>query len=278
MLSKCGYRFLYTNLILSAYLKIGVSLVVNSRELASCPTGGILDSSGDFCCPSSCGSCGGSGCGELPGGTSSCCTSQFKNSCDDGALPCKITSTDDGTDTELPYPDKYCTGGILSDICTEAFCPFRICCPLSCESCDSEGISCLQSPECCAINFIRISETNDANVSCRNKGPPCLVPPEDDPCEINPCQNGARCGVSLPRNEDECIEERVICMCEEIGNFSGEYCEIECGFGETPCGNIFATYYSYAYEVNDVCCKSDQQCMKDPATYLFTTCTEVETS
>jgi len=48
-------------------------------------------SSGMYCCASSCGTCGGSQCGNRPGGSSNCCTSRIKDSgryCDTNEAPC----------------------------------------------------------------------------------------------------------------------------------------------------------------------------------------------
>lgn len=38
---------------------------------------GYINSAGNTCCAASCGRCGGSGCGSLPGGSSNCCSSQI---------------------------------------------------------------------------------------------------------------------------------------------------------------------------------------------------------
>ena len=47
----------------------------------------------NICCPTTCGTCGGSGCGARPGGGSDCCGGQIVASgvsCDDGGAPCVI--------------------------------------------------------------------------------------------------------------------------------------------------------------------------------------------
>ena len=56
---------------------------------------GLISASGLACCPTTCGQCGGSGCGSAPGGSSDCCGSGVTNSgiyCDDNVAPCIITS------------------------------------------------------------------------------------------------------------------------------------------------------------------------------------------
>ena len=59
--------------------------------------GGILN--GDVCCPASCGQCGGTGCGGLPGGADECCTSRIRESnrsCAHFEPPCVMDSGSDG--------------------------------------------------------------------------------------------------------------------------------------------------------------------------------------
>ena len=53
--------------------------------------GGIVSSNGDVACADSCGWCGGSGCGSLPGGSSNCCSGTILNaglSCLTNPAPC----------------------------------------------------------------------------------------------------------------------------------------------------------------------------------------------
>ena len=51
---------------------------------------------GELCCAQMCGSCGGEGCGERPGGASSCCSqaiSAANRSCDTSLSPCVLDKT-----------------------------------------------------------------------------------------------------------------------------------------------------------------------------------------
>ena len=67
------------------------SLVTIPTPDPDCDTG---IRSGDICCASSCGSCGGSGCGGLPGGGDNCCKggiSSSGRSCLDHPPPCVVT-------------------------------------------------------------------------------------------------------------------------------------------------------------------------------------------
>ena len=65
---------------------------------------GIRD--GPACCLLSCGSCGGPGCYQKPGGSQGCCYSTIisaGNSCDNGTAPCVITSSRDPTEPPTTY-------------------------------------------------------------------------------------------------------------------------------------------------------------------------------
>eukprot|EP00903_Cladosiphon_okamuranus_P016927 g15603.t1 len=63
---------------------------------------GILSTLGQYCCPATCGRCGGVGCSQLPGGEDNCCTSKIKERGDmcavTGAAPCRIP------EDEVPIP------------------------------------------------------------------------------------------------------------------------------------------------------------------------------
>lgn len=48
----------------------------------------------------------------------------------------------------------------------------------------------------------------DVAVSCRNgKNAPCVMPPPNDPCAGQPCQNGAKCGVEYAANLEVCKQQ-----------------------------------------------------------------------
>ena len=56
---------------------------------------GVLSNLGYYCCASSCGSCGGSGCGSRDGGSASCCVGALQTagtmcSTTGGAAPCIV--------------------------------------------------------------------------------------------------------------------------------------------------------------------------------------------
>merc|ERR1719242_2689853 len=55
---------------------------------------GVLPLNGEYCCPESCGTCGGPGCSQRPGGAKACCLGHIEasgNSCDDGPAPCIVS-------------------------------------------------------------------------------------------------------------------------------------------------------------------------------------------
>lgn len=67
----------------------------------TCATGMLL---GNTCCKIECGSCGGSGCGDRPGGESNCCSSYIKDankSCEDSVPPCMVNGNLFFSDTVL---------------------------------------------------------------------------------------------------------------------------------------------------------------------------------
>ena len=66
----------------------------------------------------------------------------------------------------------------------------------SCSKCDISYF-CTDAPECCAYNLLMAAVESDVDVSCRSKGPPCVVPPDNDPCDSNSCLHGAPCGVGF---------------------------------------------------------------------------------
>jgi hypothetical protein len=142
-------------------------------------------------------------------------------------------------------------------------CDIQVCCPKSCSTCDTSA-NCTLSPECCAQKIAIGIEVNDVDVSCRSKGPPCVMPPAVDPCKpTNPCQSNARCGVAwqYSYNLGYTCELQTKCKCNEVGNDSGQFCEIPCGTDETACGYDYLDYTSNMDTYNDICCTDQQDCL-----------------
>eukprot|EP00612_Vaucheria_litorea_P000946 CAMPEP_0171460798 /NCGR_PEP_ID=MMETSP0945-20130129/5524_1 /TAXON_ID=109269 /ORGANISM="Vaucheria litorea, Strain CCMP2940" /LENGTH=217 /DNA_ID=CAMNT_0011987061 /DNA_START=52 /DNA_END=706 /DNA_ORIENTATION=+ len=95
----------------SALLLLAVVTTLH-RSVAVCPDTGIYDWSNTYCCPDSCGTCGGDGCHLRPGGATSCCTSQITQACDVANLPC--IATGEPTD-EVTLPPSDCPDGSIAD-------------------------------------------------------------------------------------------------------------------------------------------------------------------
>jgi len=148
--------------ILSSFVLLGLSGAIQStsRSLATCPTTGIMDTSGTFCCPSTCGTCGGTGCNLRPGGASNCCTSQIKVSCDIQGLPC-IAST---STTAPTTTTSSCPTGTIADSSGSK------CCASTCGTCG--GYGCHLRPggaaACC---------TSTVTASCTTNVLPCVIYP-----------------------------------------------------------------------------------------------------
>ena len=110
--------------------------------------------SGSACCAKSCGTCGGSGCSQRPGGASSCCVTRIlskQNSCLVKTAPCQIPSGD----------TTCCTGVSSGDFC----------CSASCGTCGGSG--CSRRPggaaACCTRSI------NSSGRSCTFLPPPCKM-------------------------------------------------------------------------------------------------------
>lgn len=121
------------------------------------------------CCASSCGICGGSGCGSRPGGSTQCCKSKIIDSgivC--GTAPC-ILSDSQEEDPVSSGGDSATEGGSSSGSEIDGICTGDICCPTSCGTCGGSG--CGSRPggatQCCKSKFI------DAGKICGT--PPCIL-------------------------------------------------------------------------------------------------------
>lgn len=119
--------------------------------------GGIPDSTGLFCCNSSCGSCGGTGCGGRHGGADACCEDNLEAAnvaC--GDPPCLMESHAQAQlrDAEV-YSAKCKDAGGIPDLSGMK------CCAASCGVCGGEG--CASRPGgadlCCGDNLATANET-----------------------------------------------------------------------------------------------------------------------
>jgi len=114
-----------------------LQVVANRGKLSTqwCAAG-VVSKNGEFCCAASCGSCGGSGCGDRPGGSSQCCTGKMDQTCShSNEVGCKMPSEES---------TEWCADGVLSN-------NGEFCCAASCGSCGGSG--CKDRPggsaQCC---------------------------------------------------------------------------------------------------------------------------------
>lgn len=118
----------------------------------TCSTG-FLDN--DVCCPAECGTCGGPGCSDLPGGSENCCTSSViasGRSCNVYPPPCLVAEA-----------DPTCATGIQGSK--------NACCPMECTACGGGGCSRLPggSENCCS------NQVSGSGRSCDLYPPPCVM-------------------------------------------------------------------------------------------------------
>lgn len=110
--------------------------------------------SGEVCCPSTCGECGGVGCDMRPGGAACCFIDVLysERSCRDNPPPCVLL--------EDP-PDDPCTGIRAGSICCEA----------ACGACGGPGCDTRPGgPDACCGSNIR-----ESGRDCATDAPPCVV-------------------------------------------------------------------------------------------------------
>lgn len=91
----CQFRVLPSQFFLKVTLW-QISQYYTKRKICRCMLNwedfcsfGILNGQGDTCCASSCGSCGGNGCKDLPGGKEQCCPWYIR----DNPVECSSTSS-----------------------------------------------------------------------------------------------------------------------------------------------------------------------------------------
>ena len=152
-------------------LFIEIALLGGVAKAQVCSNGLPGVQTDDICCSASCGTCGGRGCGSLPGGAPNCCAGYIQEAgelCSNtGEAPCIIDST--------PEPDEPCQDGILG--------PSGACCAASCGICGGSG--CARRPG--GVDSCCISAILEENQSCEDTGgaAPCVVPQDPLVCEDN---------------------------------------------------------------------------------------------
>jgi len=229
-------------------------------ETGECPLGGITDMFKNKCCAESCGQCGGPGCHLRPGGEDACCVENNDTSCSDNTFPCAIEP-----DPTINNAELYCSDGIIATFDDSYFfnvCQMSVCCPSSCEWCDTSE-DCSLSPECCAYNFLpQVLSEPFHTTSCRYHDPPCYIPPDDSLCNNDICPDGVKCGEIYTYESEGTCNIAYECGCEEIGNDAGQFCQIPCEDEETPCGGGIS-FASYLIVVPpSECCPPSKECIR----------------
>ena len=94
------FGFIYSASVAEETDSIGTPLTSAERDDVCAQYNGITNANEDTCCATSCGTCGGSGCGDRDGGSANCCVSVIQ---DEGyqcgtrhvpEAPCCITCKD----------------------------------------------------------------------------------------------------------------------------------------------------------------------------------------
>ncbi|CAM9516484.1 unnamed protein product [Choristocarpus tenellus] len=187
---------------------------------------GIVDSGNDICCPSECGVCGGTGCGNLTmNGPSDCCKSDILASnlfCSDTqGPPCilpgvviDVNGTCAGTDEVAGIRDP------VEDVC----------CPLECGVCGGSGCGVIPGTTaemCCSENIMASSQL------CSVTGvAPCVI--DSAEASNTTCSNG------LEGIEDPILD---VCCASNCGQCGGEGCGSIVGTGGASdcCSNTIAS-------------------------------------
>ncbi|CAM9288663.1 unnamed protein product [Discosporangium mesarthrocarpum] len=163
---------------------------------------GVRDPVEDACCPLVCGTCGGAGCGELPGTTpDECCST---NIIDAGQM-CSVTGTSPCVVDEAVDSNSVCSNGIpgIEDFELDA------CCAPNCGQCGGEGCGTIAGTggpdDCCSNRIVQ------SGALCDDTGAaPCVMTFDFEP---SMCPNGFP-GVASGN----------ICCAEECGQCGGPGC------------------------------------------------------
>lgn len=172
-------------------------------------------SGSNLCCAASCGACGGTGCGSLPGGSGSCCGTPILNSglsCDDTSAPCIITPVP-GT------PDPTCDLGIIGTSSVGQ----NLCCPSTCGTCGGTGCGGFPggSSNCCGGPILA------SEVSCDEDEAPCIISPASTPAPTS-FGSDPTCALGLIKQD--------VCCPTTCGTCGGVGCGANPGGGSDCCG------------------------------------------
>ena len=178
--------------------------------------------SGNSCCPSECGQCGGPGCGSSPGGANDCCESSIRDSglfCDFNDAPC-IIHPNFQEDPSIPndhdpIPDPSCEFGISANGINGN----DVCCEIECGICGGSGCSersFVTGSICCGVPI------SESEISCDEYGAPCIISEPETTGSDPTCEFG--------------IVKDDICCSSECGTCGGVGCGALPGGGSDCCG------------------------------------------
>lgn len=178
-------------------------------------TAGILDSSGQQCCPRVCGACGGVGCESRRGGGAWCCGGSIKELCSTsaGPPPCSYPAGWP-PGPEAAVASTRCQDGVISAV-------GDVCCSRSCGTCGGPG--CDGRPggaaQCCGGSIRRLCSSS--------VGAPCVYAPAA--AQVSGANN-AKCAAGILDASGE------VCCAKACGQCGGDGCDTRPGGGAQCCG------------------------------------------
>ncbi|CAM9224565.1 unnamed protein product [Choristocarpus tenellus] len=201
---------------------------------------GVTDSANDICCVGACGTCGGAGCGLIPGtnGPSDCCVTEIWDSgvmCSETVgAPCILSAPESVSNSTCPGTDVAGLRDPVEDVC----------CPAECGECGGEGcgrIPGTTANECCASNIMM------ARVLCSESG--------EAPCIIDQAVGNltSTCSNGFPGIEDSVLD---VCCSASCGVCGGQGCGNIPGTGGASdcCSSTIATEGSFCDETGAAPC------------------------
>lgn len=195
------------------------SLSLQQRPLPSMTTasqcfGGVESSTGDACCSGDCGTCGGPGCNDRPGGAGNCCGSSIRQAgriCNESVGPPCVYI--------VHLHLSRCTAGILD---AEG----KVCCSKMCGRCG--GVGCEARPgggdHCCGTSIAHLCVSIAGMPPCRYASASTTTGGESQPL-VRRCIGG--------------IESRAgdACCPRACGICGGPHCDMRTGGASQCCGN-----------------------------------------
>lgn len=168
------------------------------------------------------------------------------------------------------------TKGVYSGVYEADPYSVSVCCPASCETCvDTPPDNAMEGfcglgveNECCAI--VSATLLLDTLPACTSSDvTPCVLEGPGICEDKNPCMNGSTC--SLQYFTEYASVTKTLAVCECGAGYTGEFCEIQCGVDEQPCGASEGGYSGASFAVNNTCCGSNVECVRLDSKYSWST-------